>query len=309
MSKEIEIKKIRCGRAIFIFLIIILTTSIVYAENLGELNEEIAREGLSWIAGETSISKKTLADQLKLLGGLATPEEEIDVQNIWEPDDDLIFAIYPSFYDLRDYNLISPVEDQGNCGSCWAFSSTANLESLYIQTKGSILPLSEQAVLDCSEGTCDGWYLDRAFNFLMEKGTCKEVDYPYTAEKGICKNYQIKAKIKSWKWINPTGRPSNYYNNLIKAWIYTYNKPVSCRMEVYRSFFYYQDGIYSHLARERRSQGGHFVLIVGWGVSNGINYWIVKNSWGTGWGQDGYFYIKMNDSSIGTFAIGAEISE
>ena len=293
---------------ISVMLSVALTLSIVYGETVEDVNAKIASERLLWTAGETSVSRMSPDQQRALLGGLPTPLENIDPAQIWEPPDYLSLAVYPAGYDLRDYNLVSPVEDQTTCGSCWAFSSTANLESLYIQAKGATLPLSEQAMLDCSEGTCDGWYLDTAFDYLMENGTCSGMTYPYTAVKGTCQTYAVAARINSWQWINSTGRPSSYYNDLIKSWIYTYQRPVSCRMEVYRSLFNYENGIYSHLRRERRSQGGHFVLIVGWGVSNSVEYWIVKNSWGPAWGQDGFFFIKMNDSYIGTYAIGAEIA-
>jgi C1A family cysteine protease len=293
---------------ISVMLSVALTLSIVYGETVEDVNAKIASERLLWTAGETSVSRMSPDQQRALLGGLPTPLENIDPAQIWEPPDSLSLVAYPAGYDLRDYNLVSPVEDQTTCGSCWAFSSTANLESLYIQAKGATLPLSEQAMLDCSEGTCDGWYLDTAFDYLMENGTCSGMTYPYTAVKGTCQTYAVAARINSWQWINSTGKPSSFYNDLIKSWIFTYQRPVSCRMEVYRSLFNYENGIYSHLRRERRSQGGHFVLIVGWGVSNGVEYWIVKNSWGPTWGQDGFFFIKLNDSYIGTYAIGAEIA-
>jgi len=306
--------KVRIGKKscllvlISVMLSVALALNTVCAETAEDVNAKIAREGLLWTAGETSISRMSPDQQRTLLGGLPTPFEEIDPAQVWQPSDSQSLAVYPAEYDLRDFNLVSPVEDQTTCGSCWAFSSTANLESLYIQAKGATLPLSEQAVLDCSEGTCDGWYLDRAFDFLQASGTCSATTYPYTAVKGTCSTYAVAAKIQSWQWINSTGKPTSFYNDLIKSWIYTYQRPVSCRMEVYKSLFYYDSGVYSHLRRERKSQGGHFVLIVGWGNSNGVDYWIIKNSWGTAWGQDGYFFIKMSDSYIGTYAIGAEIA-
>jgi len=297
-----------CFVLLLSMLWVVLTVHIVSAGTVDDVNAQIGQEGLLWTAGETSVSQMNPDEQQALLGGLPTPPEDIDPAQIWQQPGRLSLVAYPANYDLRDYLLVSPVEDQRTCGSCWAFSSTANLESLYIQAKGITLPLSEQVMLDCSAGTCDGWYLDRAFDFLMQNGTCSESTYPYIAEKGTCSVYAVAAKIQSWQWINPTGKPTSTYNNLIKSWIYTYQKPVSCRMEVYRSLYYYTNGIYSHLRRERRSQGGHFVLIVGWGVLNGVDYWIVKNSWGTDWGEDGFFNIKMNDSYIGTYAIGAGIA-
>jgi C1A family cysteine protease len=285
-----------------------LTVNTVYAETVDEVNAQIAREGLLWTAGETSVSQMSLEKQRALLGLLLTPPEDIDPAQIWQQPDELSLAVYPASYDLRDFNLVSPVGDQKNCGSCWAFSSVGNLESLYIQDRGTSIRLSEQALLDCSEGTCDGWYLDKAFNFLKTSGTCLEARYPYTAVKGTCSTYSAAAKIKSWHWINPTDKPTSYYNDQIKSEIYTYQRPVTCGMLVYRSFNYYKSGIYHHLRREIRHTGHHAVLIIGWGNSNGVDYWIVKNSWGTDWGEAGYFNIVMNDSRIGIQAIGAEIA-
>jgi C1A family cysteine protease len=282
-----------------------ISVTLVYAQTVKEVNTQIAKEGLLWTAGETSVSQMSPDQQRALLGGLPTPLEEIDPAQIWEPPDDKSLGGLPVSYDLRDLNLVSPIKDQANCGSCWAFSSTANLESLSLQAGGSS-SFSEQAMLDCSEGTCTGWYLDTAFDFLKNYGTTLQNLYPYTGVKGTCQAYPPVARVQSWQWINPTGLPTRISNNMIKSWIYTYRKPVSCRMEVYPSFYYYQKGVYHHLRREQ-SEGGHFVLIVGWGRSRGINYWIVKNSWGPDWGQDGFFFIRMNDSYIGTYAIGAEI--
>ena len=289
-----------------VILWVLISEGLVYAQTLDEVKAQIVSEGLLWTAGETSVSKMTEEQQRVLLGGLPTPLEEIDPAQIWESPDFESLRELPASYDLRDLNLVSPIKDQANCGSCWAFSSIANLESLYLQEGGNA-SFSEQAMLDCSEGTCDGWYLNSAFDFLVEHGTCQAFAYPYTAVKESCKPYPVVTRLQSWQWINPYSRATRMSNNKIKSWIYTYQRPVSSWMQVYRSFLYYEDGIYGRLRRERRSQGGHFVLIVGWGSSYGVDYWICKNSWGTEWGQDGFFFIEMNDSSIGTNAIGAEI--
>lgn len=290
---------------LFTLFLIVASVGMVYGETIADLNAQIAREGLLWRAGETSVSRMSPEEQQALLGGLPTPLEEIDPAQIWKPDKAVINEV-PVEYDLRDLNLVSPVKDQERCGSCWAFAAVANLESLALQA-GKESALSEQALLDCSWGNCNvGWYLAPTFNFLMLYGTASQSDYPYTGRKETCQDYTVAAKLASWVWINPMSRPTNRSDNKIKSFIYTYNKPVSCYMEVYPSFSYYNSGVYQHLRGEAVS-GGHFVLIVGWGQENGVNYWIAKNSWGTLWGMDGYFYIKMKDSNIGTIAIGATI--
>jgi hypothetical protein len=102
--------------------------------------------------------------------------------------------------------------------------------------------LSEQVVLNCSAGTCSGWYLDYTFNFLQSSGTTLESSFPYQGSKQACQSYTATANIAQWQWINPTGIASDYYDNLIKTFIYTYDKPVSVRMEVYNSFYSYTSG-------------------------------------------------------------------
>jgi C1A family cysteine protease len=300
----------RSGHAFLLLLSFILwlvvSTGITYGQSMENLNDMIAREGLFWTAGETSVSDLSSAERQARLGGLPTPKERIDPAKFWVDPLAVPYAALPVSYDLRDSDLISPVKNQLTCGSCWAFSSTANIESLALGAGLQSTSLSEQAMLDCSLGTCDGWYIDTSFDFLVEEGTAREVLYPYTAVKDTCDAYPVAARLTSWQWINPTGQATNAYNDQIKSFIYTYQKPVSCRMNVYNSLFSYQSGIYHHLRRESIA-GGHFVLIVGWGQSRRVKYWIVKNSWGTDWGEDGFFRIKMNDSSIGTYAIGAVI--
>ncbi|HQN19272.1 MAG TPA: C1 family peptidase [Syntrophobacteraceae bacterium] len=278
------------------------------AQTVADLNRQIAEENLSWTAGETSLSQLSPEERQARLGGLPTPEENIRPEQIWEPEELDGVEGLPVDYDLRSLNRITPVKDQGNCGSCWAFAAVANLESL-ARKKNKDLILSEQNVLDCSAGTCAGWYLDTTFNFLKSYGTCLQSFYPYTAVKGSCQTFPMAAKLKSWKWINPYGTPTDAYNTKIKKFIYKKKQPVSCRMEVYTSFFDYESGVYQHLPCDTM-EGGHFVLIIGWGKTlEGVEYWICKNSWGTGWGQDGYFWIKMNDSKIGTYTIGAKLKK
>jgi hypothetical protein len=178
--KEENFMNVKMGRNSYwlvwlsVMLWVALNVNIVCAATVDDVGAQIAREGLLWTAGETSVSQMSPDEQRALLGGLPTPPEDIDPAQIWEPPGYLSRAVYPANYDLRDFNLVSSVKNQSTCGSCWAFSSTANLESLYMQAESTSVSLSEQAMLDCSEGTCDGWYLDRAFSLHTHTQRSKE---------------------------------------------------------------------------------------------------------------------------------------
>lgn len=275
---------------------------------LEALQSDIAHHNLHWTAGETALSHLNAVEKQCLAGGLKTPPERINPDQIWQPPEtDRTSGGYPLSYNLWSAGAITPVRNQRSCGSCWAFASAANLESLLLQAGQGSQDLSEQVMLNCSAGTCSGWYLDYAFDFLQYSGTTHETLFPYQGIKQTCQSYTATANIAQWQWINPTGVASDYYDGLIKTFIYTYGKPVSTRMEVYDSFYSYTSGIYQHIPGEQ-NWGGHFVLIIGWGSQDGVNYWICKNSWGTSWGQSGLFYIKAQDAVIGTYAIGASVA-
>ncbi|GAK54931.1 cathepsin L-like protein [Candidatus Vecturithrix granuli] len=292
----------------FLFWTLGLSPSQGSAKSLEALQVDITRYNLQWIARETALSHLSSEEKQRRAGGLKTPPDRINPEQIWQkPERDRAIGGYPLSYNLWDSGMITPVRDQESCGSCWAFAAVANLESLLLQAGQGGQDLSEQVVLNCSAGTCSGWYLDYTFTFLQSSGTTLESTFPYQGSKQTCQPYTATANIAQWQWINPTGIASDYYDDLIKTFIYTYGKPVSTRMEVYDSFYSYTSGIYEHIAGEY-NWGGHFVLIIGWGNQDGVNYWICKNSWGTYWGQSGLFYIKAQDSAIGTYAIGASVA-
>jgi C1A family cysteine protease len=313
MERIHKLLRVCCFLCLAAFITVTVAVGIAGAQNeVVYLNEQIAEEHLEWTAGETSVSQMSLAERQALLGGLPTPAEDIDPARIWNPPARFSSeAALPGSYDLRNYkvagrSIITPVKNQLSCGSCWAFSAVANLEALG-RRAGKNRILSEQTVLNCSDGNCGGWYLNYTFDFLVSDGTDLKSDTPYKGVKGTCKSYDVAAKAKSWVWINGSGTSTNATDNAIRSYIYNQKKPVSCRMEVYDSFFYYNSGVYKHIAGEYNN-GGHFVLIVGWGkTSSGTKYWVCKNSWGTGFGLDGYFKIKVQDSVIGTYAIGATL--
>jgi len=189
--------------------------------------------------------------------------------------------------------VVSGVKDQGQCGSCWAFSATGSTEgALGIKNKlKTALTLSEQQLVDCStpEGNdgCEGGFMDQAFKFIMDnKGITDEKSYPYKAVDGTCqKNKPVAATIHGFKDVTPKEDTSLYAALKIG--------PVSIAIEAdQKSFQFYSTGI---LTSKCGSRLDHGVLVVGWGVDNSTAYWKVKNSWGGSWGEAGY--IRLVDDA------------
>jgi hypothetical protein len=200
--------------------------------------------------------------------------------------------------DWRNYNnqnYITPVKNQGGCGSCVAFGAVAALEgNLKVGTNNpSWNPdLSEQHLFSCGGGKCAlGWYLSAALNYLKVNGTPDEPCFPYTGSDSLCSNtcsnWQSRAYKINWYWVSTS-------TDAIKAALK--NGPLLARFDVYSDFFSYRSGIYRHTTGSLA--GGHAIAIVGYGTYNGETYWIVKNSWGSSWGEAGYFRIFSGDCGI-----------
>lgn len=153
---------------------------------------------------------------------------------------------------------------------------------------------------------CNGGYLDREWYSLEDEGTVADSCWPYVSGNGsvpscrtTCVDGSAMKKYKSQS--NSLVELSDVQS--IQVELMT-NGPVETGFTVYSDFFNYTGGIYYH--RWGSAQGGHAVKIVGWGNENGMNYWIVANSWGTGWGENGFFRIKMGDSGINDFVVAGE---
>ncbi len=215
----------------------------------------------------------------------------------------------PAAFDWRDkvQGGLTPVRDQGQCGSCWAFSVTGVLEQLQKiahPNKEQSVDLSEQATLSCSgNGGCAGGYFD-AFDYLKAKGLPVEADFPYKAQDLQCKrNLKTEAKLASWSYIGSSNHEPT--TEQIKTAIMKYG-PVSVDVEA--SFSSYESGIYDDCSA---GQTDHMVVLVGWNDEG--KYWIMRNSWGADWGEGGYMRIKYTGrngnkcNSIGETAAFAEL--
>jgi C1A family cysteine protease len=198
-------------------------------------------------------------------------------------------ATDPPSVDWTTKGVVTPVKNQGDCGSCWAFSTTGSIECNYAIAHGVLNSLSEQQLVDCSftEGNlgCDGGEMDSAFKYVIkEGGLCSETEYPYTAADGRCQSTTCGTKYNPIKnYTDVTKQDEQALQDAAALGC------VSVAIEADQfAFQYYSSGI---LTGTCGTSLDHGVLVVGYGTESGQEYWKVKNSWGTDWGEEGYVLI------------------
>ncbi|XP_037536776.1 procathepsin L [Nematolebias whitei] len=200
----------------------------------------------------------------------------------------------PSSVDWRTEGYVTPVKDQGQCGSCWAFSATGSMEGQQFRKAGTLVSLSEQNLVDCSGSTgnqgCNGGWMDRAFEYVMNNGGLdSELSYPYVAMDELCRYSSLFSAIKVAGYADIA---EGSEEGLMEA-VGTVG-PVSVAIDASKSSFqFYSSGIYYEPECSTLSLD-HGVLVVGYGSNGNENYWIVKNSWGELWGNKGYIQMSRN---------------
>jgi hypothetical protein len=260
---------------------------------LEAVQKAIRDSGARWVAGETRMSRLPPEERRKYLGARSLPlPTEADAPSRFTAQD------LPSRLDWRNHkgeNWVTPVKDQGPCGSCWAFSAVGAMESaIAIRAKNPslTLDLSEQFLLSCGIGSCDGAWTPLTVALLKSMGTVDEACFPYSADDSIpcddrCSDWSGRIrKLDAWSFV-----PNN-----VEAIRSALNQTVlSTTFQVYTDFYYYTGGVYEHVWGDYEAR--HAVVMVGYDAIE--HAWILKNSWDPYWGDHGYCRILWGDSGIG----------
>ncbi|XP_038691674.1 senescence-specific cysteine protease SAG39-like [Tripterygium wilfordii] len=254
--------------------------------------------GLNAFSDLTSEELKAVRNGYKLKG-TSTSSTSFKYENV---------SAVPSSIDWRKKGAVTPIKDQGQCGCCWAFSAVAAMEGITQITTGKLVSLSEQELVDCDtagqDQGCEGGLMDNAFKFIQQnKGLTTESSYPYKGVDGTCnknKESSDAATITGHEDV-----PTNSEAGLLKA---AANQPVSVAIDASgMDFQSYKSGIFTGQCGTGLDHG---VTVVGYGTSDdGTKYWLVKNSWGTSWGEDGYIRMQRDvDADEGLCGIAMEAS-
>ena len=307
-------KKLRMNRRDWAILYVMLigmtgavfcTTADAVSDEVATIQEAIRQSGANWVAEDNWIMALSPEERKGLLGGLEPAPADFSADDIilWPDDVDPKSAL--STMDWRSYggsNWMTSIKNQQTCGACAAFAACGAVEAGYrIATSNPALAidLSEQHLFSCGGGSCaTGWYLDSAMDYFVSPGVPDETCLPYSQSDSnctaACSDWQSRTvKIPGWSWVTQTTPNETNLKNALAI------QPIPCRMNIYEDFFAYSSGIYTHTYGA--AKGGHFVVMVGW--NDAENAWICKNSWGLGWGMSGYFKIRRDQATIGTYAI------
>lgn len=198
----------------------------------------------------------------------------------------------PASIDWRTLGAVTPVKDQGQCGSCWSFSATGAMEGAWKIAKGPLVSLSEQQLIDCSVTygnlACNGGFMDNAFSYAIDHGMCTEAADPYLAKKTTCTACTPVSFFTGCLDVVP--------NNQVNLKQAVARGPVSVAIEADTTVFqFYQSGVIT--SAKCGTNLDHGVLVVAYGTDNGQAYWTIKNSWGSSWGEKGYVRVAANFGS------------
>ncbi|KAF1002049.1 cysteine protease XCP2-like [Apium graveolens] len=198
---------------------------------------------------------------------------------------------FPKSVDWRKKGAVTNVKNQGSCGSCWAFSTVAAVEGINQIVTGNLTSLSEQQLVDCdtsSDNGCHGGLMEHAFTYIMTHGGLhKEEDYPYIMKEGTCDENKDETEVVTINGYHNV--PKNNEESMLKALAH---QPISVAISASgRDFQFYSGGVFDGFCGFRLDHG---VTAVGYGTAKDMDYIIVKNSWGSKWGEKGYIRFRRN---------------
>ncbi|XP_022664014.1 cathepsin L1-like [Varroa destructor] len=274
---------------------------VVFLENTRTIEEHNLRfhQGLeSFQMGHNALSDFTLEEIQATRMGLAMPsdiEEHHANASLHVTSEDYP---YPTRLDWRDQNAVGPVKNQQHCASCYAFSSGGALETAHWRRYGILPNVSVQHIVDCTRQYgnrgCQGGWMHTAFKWLQDHGGyLASTEYPYAAHVGKCRD---ESTLKIGRVARYARIPAGDEKALLDAVTFIGTIPVAYNA-VTKQHAYYRQGILD--VPDCGTRPTHAVLLVGYGTERGVDYWILKNSWGTSWGENGYFRMRRGSNMCG----------
>jgi C1A family cysteine protease len=269
----------------------------IFADNYDQIEAHNSGNH-SWKMGINKFSHMTLAEfqEATHTGGLRPPMLRKNGNKVLAAPADT--SALPASVDWSTTGAVTPVKNQGSCGSCWSFSATGGMEGAYWVKYGKSVSLSEQNLVSCDDVDlgCNGGWMDDAFQWVMDnKGICSEADYPYVSGSGA--NPSCKTSCSQVANSAPAGYTDVTAGSVNALMASVAQQPVSIAIQANQaSFQTYSSGVLTAKCGQRLDHG---VLAVGYGTwTDGTPYWKVKNSWGPDWGADGYILIERSDADL-----------
>lgn len=249
-------------------------------------------EEKEWTMGTNQFTDLTDLERTQILAGCTFTN--VYDRNCSVFGEDVQMDTIPDTADWRKEGVITPVKDQGNCGSCWAFSTIAALEAMRGIEEGKVMNMSEQELVDCAtewgNNGCGGGFMDNALRYVIDrKGVCSATDYPYAGIDGVCRRTMCRGGMYA-PIRNCVAFPVEREDYMASV-VFT-RGPVVVAVDA-SGWFDYRGGVYSGGCSSEILN--HGVLIVGYGP----DYWIIKNSWGPKWGEGGYIRLKRGVDQCG----------
>ncbi|EER08933.1 cryptopain precursor, putative [Perkinsus marinus ATCC 50983] len=281
----------------------------VFSRNFQWIEEQNARGDLTYALGVTRFCDRTNKEFTSTAAGLEGSVDDLKSQVILQSAAQSMKEDPPQSVNWVKRGVVGPVKDQGECGSCASFATAGALESYYAMATGhtndSIVPLSEQQILDCyASASCNGGLPSGIFTYVKDNGITSEKNYPYEASKSRDYNEPCRTNLldKDDLIIKP-GIVTGYttinggdYQGLLSA--VAFQGPVATLIDgTTPPFQHYKSGVITGVCDKVTL---HIVVIVGYGeTSEGIKYWLIKNSWGTEWGENGYGKVERDTGGFG----------
>jgi len=296
LKKKIAVLVLIVASAVF------LLGTVSFADELADIQAAIKAKGKKWVAGRTSMMMLAPQERRARLGnfqatGLPNPDAEPYPES---------YTAVPATFDWSDIDgngksYVTPIRNQSSCGSCWAFAAAAGLESYTLMTQNMPnfnLDLAEQILISCQNPNgCSGGWPSQASAYIKSIGLPLETCFPYTAYDAQDGGNSVYCSEACLDWQNSTYKILDYGSvsfsvSAIKDALVN-SGPLVTTFNVYSDFYSYNGGVYEYTTGTL--EGGHAVLIVGYDDVN--QCFIVKNSWGSGWGEAGYFNIAYSELS------------